>query len=439
MNRMSKFGLIFALLVAATATQAQRARDNEPQNTKQTVAMSAKVGEKVQEAQLAIEAKDYANGKVILDNLRAGNLSPYERAQTWNLTAYAEYSQERYDAAIRAYEQVLAQPELPEALILSTLKTQSQLYFIQENYPAALRTAQRLMSLVPEPSAEIFMVVGQAYYQMDQYRNALDPMKKGIELYKAQGKVPKENWLLLVQSCYFQLQDYNNLVPAVKELIRHYPDDKYLLTLAGAYSELGETKKQLAISEVLYERGFMTSASHVTNLANLYMMHETPYKAAELLEKEMASGKVENNERNLRLLSQAWYSAREDEKSIPPLERAANMASDGELFVRVAQSQLNLEQWDKAASSIRKGLQRGGLKRQDQAYVMLGMAEFNQDKLDSARSAFNNALADNRSRKTAQQWIKFVDTELERKRTLEQELPDIRTREIDDLLKNADV
>jgi len=244
---------------------------------------------------------------------------------------------------------------------------------------------------------------------------------------------------LLVQSCYFQLQDYNNLVPAVKELIRHYPDDKYLLTLAGAYSELGETKKQLAISEVLYERGFMTSASHVTNLANLYMMHETPYKAAELLEKEMASGKVENNERNLRLLSQAWYSAREDEKSIPPLERAANMASDGELFVRVAQSQLNLEQWDKAASSIRKGLQRGGLKRQDQAYVMLGMAEFNQDKLDSARSAFNNALADNRSRKTAQQWIKFVDTELERKRTLEQELPDIRTREIDDLLKNADV
>ncbi len=438
MKKLTTIGLTM-LLLAASAANAQRNRDNEPQNTKQTVAMSPKVGTKVQEAQQLIEEKNYAAGNAILNNLRAGNLSPYERAQTWNLTAFAEYNQERYGAAIRAYEQVLAQPDLPEALVLSTLKTQSQLYFIQEDYPSALRTAQRLMSLVPEPSAEIYMVVGQAYYQMDQYRNAIDPMKKGINLYKSQGKTPKENWLLLIQSCYFQLQDYQNLIPAVTELIQYYPDDKYLMTLAGAYSELGQTKKQLAISEVLYERGFMNTASHITNLANLYLMHETPYKAAKLLEKEMGTGTVESSERNLRLLSQAWYSAREDEKSIPPLERAAAMSSDGELYVRVAQSQLNLENWSDAASAIRKGLDRGGIKRQDQAYIMLGMAEFNQEKLDSARSAFNNALADSRSRKTAQQWIKYVDTELERKRTLEQELPDIRTREIDDLLKNADV
>lgn len=432
--------LVLLLAVIALPASAQRTRnkDQSQERTKQTVAMSAKVGAKVQEAQLLIEAKDYVGGNRVLDNLRTGNLSPYERAQTWNLTAYAEYSQERYPQAIRAYEQLLSQgSELPPALIQSTLKTVSQLYLIQENYPAALRTAQQLMSMVAEPSSELYMVVGQAYYQMDQYRNAVDPMKKGIELYKQQGKTPRENWLLLIQSCYFQLQDYNKLIPAVKELISYYPDDKYLLTLAGAYSELGETKKQLAITEVLYERNFLNSSSHITNLANLFMMHETPYKAAKLLEKEMGSGRVDRTERNLRLLSQAWYSAREDEKSIPPLQQAARMSSDGELYIRVAQSLLNLERWEEAASSIREGLSRGGIKRSDQANIMLGMALFNQQQLQNAKVAFQNARGDQRSRKAADQWIKYVDTEVARKKTLEQELPQIRQREIDEMLKST--
>ena len=43
----------------------------------------------------------------------------------------------------------------------------------------------------------------------------------------------------------------------VKELIVYYPKDTYILTLAGIYSELGDTKKQLALVEVLYEKGLL--------------------------------------------------------------------------------------------------------------------------------------------------------------------------------------
>jgi tetratricopeptide (TPR) repeat protein len=121
------------------------------------------------------------------------------------------------------------------------------------------------------------------------------------------------------------------MIDVVKELIVYYPKDTYVLTLAGIYSELGDTKKQLALTEVLYEKGMLNTSSHITNLGNLYLLHGLPYKAATLLEKEMNENIVESNERNLRLLSQAWYQAREDEKAIPPLERAAGMSEDGEL------------------------------------------------------------------------------------------------------------
>jgi tetratricopeptide (TPR) repeat protein len=228
------------------------------------------------------------------------------------------------------------------------------------------------------------------------------------------------------------------MVTVLEELIQHYPKDTYLLTLAGAYSELGNTKAQLAIVETLYEKGFLKTESHIVNLANLYLLHETPYKAAVLLEKEMADDRIKSDERNLRLLSQSWYTAREDEKSIPPLARAADMAGDGELYIRLAQSYINLEKWNEAAEALQKGLRMGGLPRTDQANIMLGMAYFNQKKFDSARKAFQDALDDQRSRRTAQQWISYVDSEVKRQELMKQELPkNTQPRQLDDLLNQV--
>ena len=173
-------------------------------------------------------------------NSKAGQkLSPYETAQTWNLTAYAYYLQERYPDAIRAYANVLAQPELPEALMQSTLKTMAQLQFTTEDYEAALATVKRLIALVPDPDPDVYMLLGQAYIQMESYRQALTPIKTGVNKVRAQGNVPKENWLLLLRVCYFELDDYPKMIDTLLELLAHYPKDTYYLTLAGAYSGAG--------------------------------------------------------------------------------------------------------------------------------------------------------------------------------------------------------
>jgi tetratricopeptide (TPR) repeat protein len=408
----------------------------EDRETKQTVAMSQKVYELLTEVQEFVEVEDYNSAQLRLNDLKADeNMSPYERAQTWNLQGYVYYLQDNFRGALDAYEQLLRQPELPEALMLSTLKTMAQLHFMTEDYEAALQTVLRLKDAVAEPSADIILLEGQAYYQMERYAEALGPLKQAIQMYRDQGQVPKENWLLLLQSCYMQLGQYENLLSVLKELIRYYPKDQYILTLAGVHSELGDTKKQLALTEVLYESGAIDPKRHATNLANLYLLHNVPYKAAVVLEKEMETGNVEADERNLRLLSQAWYSARDDEKAIPPLRRAADISNDGDLYVRLAQSHVNLDEWPQAEDAIRNALRIGGIKRQDQANILLGMALLNQDKLEPARRAFQDASRDERSRKAATQWLAFVDSEIKRQQLLEQELPDMEPRERDELLK----
>jgi len=403
--------------------------------TKQTVAMSQKVYEKLTEIQELVEAKNYANAQRLIDDMGKGKtkLSDYERAQIYNLEGYSYYLQERYAEAIKSYEKVLAQPDLPEALVLSTLKTMAQLQFTQEDYNGALVTIDRLMKSITEPSADIFMLKGQALFQMEKYDEALGPIKIAIDMYRDQGRPPKENWLLLLRVIYFERSDYDNMLKVVKELLQYYPKDTYILTLAGIYSEQGDTLKQLALTEVLYEKGMLNSASNVTNLANLYLMHGLPYKAAVLLQAEIDKKVVEANERNLRLLSQSWYQAREDQKAIPPLILAAGMSKNGELYIRLAQSHINLEQWKEASAAVQKGLKMGGLKRDDQANIMLGMALFNQKRLTQARRAFERANQDKRSARTASQWIQYVDSEIKRAELMSQDAPTFKARERDQL------
>jgi tetratricopeptide (TPR) repeat protein len=432
--------VLLSLALASTATaQIKRDEDDDgsDRKTKETVAMSQQVYEALTEIQELVEADDYAPALEKIKELQTGRkkMSPYEAAQIWNLTAYTYYLMEDYKAAIGAYQKVLQQPELPDALQQSTLKTLAQLHFTIEDYDKALETISQLMAVISEPSADIYMLQGQAYFQMQQYETALKPIKIAIDMYREQGKVPKENWLLLLRVCYWELKDFPNMLIVLQELVEEYPKDSYVLTLAGVYSELGDTKKQLALTESLYESGYIEGKQHAVNLANLYLLHGIPYKAAKVLEENIDKGTIPADVRNLRLLSQAWYSAREDKKSIPPLVRAAAESDDGELYIRLTQSYLNLEMWNEAAEAAKKGIAAGNIKRKDTANIMYGMALFNQKKLEQARRAFQAAAKDNRSKRAAGQWIKYVDTEIQRRDTLEQKLPDIKPRDVDEILR----
>lgn len=425
-----------AVLLSVLLTSPVAAQEKKQRKTKETVAMSQPVYEKLMEIQEYVETEDFVNAHAAIKKLQGKKkLSPYEAAQIHNLSGYAFYLQEKYEEAISAYHKVLAQTDLPEALQQSTLKTLAQLQFTIEDYPKALETIKRLMAVVAEPAADVYMLLGQAYFQMQEYEEAKEPIKTAIALYREQGRVPRENWLLLLRVIYWELKDFPNMLVVLEELIEAYPKDTYVLTLAGVYSELGDTKKQLALTEALYEKGYIDAKKHVVNLANLYLLHGTPYKAAKILEKEMAADNVKADVRNLRLLSQAWYSAREDRKAIPPLKRAAAMSDDGELYIRLAQSHLNLEEWTEAAKAAKKGLDSGNLKRKDTANIMYGMALFNQKKLEQAKRAFAAASKDKRSRRAAQQWIKYADSEIRRRDTLDQKLPELKARDIDAILE----
>ena len=416
--------LLAGVLALATADPgATRADDGDKsrQKTRVAPAMSEKVYRALQEAQvLVVERADYDEALKVLEKVREiGRLNSYERAQAWNLTGYIQYLKERYPEAIQAYRQVIDQMEIPEGLLASVLGTLSHLHLITGSYTEVIATTRRLMEVVAKPAPEIYVLRGEAYFRLSKYRSARGEVEAALAVVRGRNGRPQESWLGLLQAIHFELEDYPAMIEMLKELLRLYPKDRYLRTLAGAYSQIGDTRKQLAVLEALHEGGRLEREEEAINLANLYLLHEIPVKAARVLEWALESGLIETNEIKLRLLSRAWSKSRENAKAIAPLARAASMSGAGKLSIRLAQAYIELERWNEAARALEAGLSKGGLERSDQAYVMLGIVRFNMKQFSSAREAFGQALVDKRSHTVVGQWIGYIDAEVERAEALQ--------------------
>ena len=98
------------------------------------------------------------------------------------------------------------------------------------------------------------------------------------------------------------------------------------------------------------------------------------------------------------------------------------MSDDGELDVRLANSYLNLSNFSECITAARKGIDKGGLRREDLAYEILGMCLYESDRYNDAKNAFRRAARDDRTAKRARNWIRFIEKEQARLKELERSL-----------------
>ncbi|MEJ2760874.1 MAG: tetratricopeptide repeat protein [Gammaproteobacteria bacterium] len=415
--------VLAALAFASPAVFSAQDNNGSKEKTEKTPAMSQRVYKALTGAQKLIEAKKYKEGLAELHKLEGERgLTPYEKAQMYNYFAYTYFTMERYKDAIASYEKVLAQPDLPTGLVRNSLYTLAQLYFIQERYQKAIDTINHWFKVADKPTENAYMLLAQGYYQLKDYKKALPPLKTAYKIVTDRGDKPKENLLLLLRVVYFGLNDYQNMLDVLKQLVTLYPKPEYWLTMAGVYSELKDYKKQTSILQTLYERGDLERGNQELNLANLLLLEEVPYTAAKVLEKGINDGAIKKTVRNLRLLSQAWIQADYPAKAVVPLKEAASMSDNGEVNLRLGQAYINLERYREAVDTLQAGLKKGGIKRPDEAHIMLGMALFELDKYDAAKQAFKEASQDKRSRKSAEQWMAYVQNEQNRKEQLEKSI-----------------
>ncbi len=398
----------------------------EQRETRRTPALRNKVYEQLAEAQTFIEAKQYNEALEILNDMEAQKgkraLNSYELANLYNLFAFVYYSQENFRGALKAYENVAKQPDIPLAMEINTRYTIAQLYFVLEEWQNGINALNDWFSVTDNPSAQAYILLGQGYYQMKDYDQSLKNTLTAVNMYKDKGKVPKEQWYSLLRFLYFEKNDVPNTIATLEEMIVHYPKATTWVQLSHMYGEAKDDARQLAAMDTAYVQDFLNKDGELRTMAYLFLNAEAPYKAAKVLDKGLKEEKVKDTSKNLEILGSAWRQAQEIEKSIPVMEQAAAKSDEGELYCRLGSIYLDQEEFRKSVDANRKGLQKGGVKRKDQCHLVKGMAHFNLGEYKSARTEFNAAAKDKRSRKYAEQWIKYMENEINRQEELKKDL-----------------
>ena len=368
-----------------------------------------------EETEEVLEPPDMECAVELLERVRnMRGLNSYEVAQMWNFYAFIYFAQDDYDGAIRAYEMVLEQPDLPLGMDTTTRFTLTQLYFQQERYQESLDMLALWFDIAVDPGPDPYILRAQLYYSMQQYQEGIEPVLTALELAEARGEELEENWYRLLNVFYYELEDYPNVIEVLRTMVESWPKEEYFIQLSAMYGSEENLQAQIALYELAYEAGWLEQSNEKVQMAQLLLGAEAPVKAAKILEAGLADGSIESTEPNWRTLAQAWQLSQEDQKAIEPLRRAAALVEDGELNVRLAQSHQNLAQWDECVEAGREALEKGDLRRDDQANMILGACLFELKEYNSARIAFQLAAEDDRSSSAAASWITYVDSEQSR-------------------------
>lgn len=409
-NRLPRCRLCTVLLLGALSMgELSLAMDGDGPGQEQNFIVGKWAYVRLENAHELIGQKKYKEATEVLDSLKRKKvLNNHERAMMWQTYGFVQSSQEKFSEAIESFEKCLSLNAMPEGATIEIEFNMGQLYLAVKQYKKAAATLNGWIQKVENPSANSLYLVAMAHAQNRDNKQALEFAYKAID----KAKIPQESWYQFVLSLHFQLNQFQKVAKNLEILVTRFPKKSYWLQLSSVYAKLKLNDKSFAVLELAYLQNYLDKESELLNLASLFMHHQIPYKAAQVLEKGIKSGVIRRTEKSLRMQAEALLGAKEPELAIAPLQEAAGLTDDGNLYVQLAQIHLGNEQWDKAQRALTKALQKKTLSDPATTYLLLGITRHNLEQWRPALNAFNKAYKHERTKQSAGQWIQIVQSKM---------------------------
>lgn len=396
-------------LFMGDAAHAEEKEKRKPK-TKRAQTLSKKVFERLQKAQELLGEDKHNEAMVELQAIldRGSRLKDYEKAVTWQTIGYVEADREDYPKTVKAFEQALSFEEgLPDQTKVDLMYNLGQLYMAMEDYDKAISTLKAWFKVAENPNAKAYILLGNAYYNKEDYPTATKLAETAIK--KSKGKA-KENWYKFLLALYFEQNKYKHAEALLTVMVGKFPGvGLYWKQLSAVSAENKKEKRSFIIAELAHMQGMLDKGRDFERLAQLYMYYDVPYKAAKLMDAKIKDGTVEKTADNWEILASAWMGSRENDKAIAPLTAAAKLSEDGDLYLQLGQAYVAEEKWDSARSALVNAIKKGGLRREGNAYLLLGIAQANLEKYEDAIKSFKNSAKHDESKKSATRWIGYIE------------------------------
>jgi tetratricopeptide (TPR) repeat protein len=331
--------------------------------------MSAATGKALNSAIEALGAQRYTDAAAAIATLDVSRLSPYERSRLEQVSFNLAYQTGDYEVAHAHLEAAIGAGGLSTAEIEQARYQNAQVYMKEERWKEGAAALEQWLASVENPNSAAYYLLGVAYWQMGDHERALAPAQRAVDL----ADKPQESWTSLLLALRLERHDYQAAIRQLQQLIVLAPAKKvYWLQLSASYGQLEDYRSALATMQLAYDAALLTEEAEIRRYADLLLFNDLPSRGARVLEDAIDRHAVSLVDAAVyEKLAECWIAAREFERAVAPLQRAAELSSSGNPLVRLAEVQVEREDWPAAETALRRALAKGGLSDVAHADVLL--------------------------------------------------------------------
>jgi tetratricopeptide (TPR) repeat protein len=430
---MKKLGKLFrlvlvGLVVVAMTMGASVARDTKKKNEypnatrkEPKVQATQDGGAKLNKAFKFLDKEDDESAKALLQAIIDGKRSnAYEKALAYQGMSQIAYNADDIKTAIDFNQRAIDLDSLDNKAHFTLIYQQVQLNMMEEDYQKALAQTDQWLALSGAETADILALKGNALYRLEKFAEASEMIKRAISLTDK----PQSSWYPLLIASYIDADNYPEAAKTAEQALGKDPDNKSLIRqLASVYIEMDQAPKALEVLEGAYKRGLLTEAAELKQLYQTYSFLDKPEQATKVIDEGVAKGILKPDYDMYRGLGNAYALQAQNieseeetpeqkalwNKAVEAYTKASALAKDGEMdFLR---GQLLIQEQEKYAEgkkAMQQAFARGGLKREGEAWILLGNAEYELGNKPAAIAAYQKAKTFPATKGMAESWLKTM-------------------------------
>ena len=361
--------------------QAQETREKkEKPKGRRSQVLSKRAFAIVEDAQNRLAEEDYIGALSLLQQIRDGaKFSAYEKAVALQTEGFVHADQGNYAKTIQAFEKAANSGDLPPRLVSDLIYNLAQLNLAEGRSARALDYITRWFASVEgEPTADAYGLKAQIHLVMGDLAAAEQTVRKAL----SKVEEPRQNWTRLLLSVLLQQERYSEARPILEDAALRWPSVKaFWQQLTAVYYEVKQEELAFVTQQIMHRQNMLKTSKELSSMAQLYLYHDIPIKAARVLQTGLDDGSIEKTEKNYELLAQAYMHAREWDKAIKPLTAAAEKSDKGRFYEQLGQSYLQDEKWRDAEQAFVKALEKGGLRDAANTWLLLGITRTRVEKV----------------------------------------------------------
>jgi tetratricopeptide (TPR) repeat protein len=334
---------------------------------------------------------------------------PYARSSAGRHLARHYVEQKAYDKAIAYYRTALGAEGLSDVANREMLRELAHVCLLSENYVAAADALERALAIDLVPAPEDFLLLARAHYRQGNYVAVVAALDRIGEAGIALDPQQMRQTLAL----YYRVGAWAQCETLLRELIRLEPDNPDTWhQLASVYLQQNKRREALDQLSLARERGVPFAESDLMLLVDLKAVDGNPYGAAETLAAGLQAGELDAGAANYRKLFELWFHARERDRAAHALATAARLSGDTELYLYLAQLQMEQEAWPEMQRTVLTAC-AGQLQDRfvSRANLYLGISQLKLGDPRGARRSFINATLIGGANMQAAQWLDFMAAE----------------------------